>query len=394
MVEKKQIACILSAEFSPRPGYTPNERELTTRKAINGSRVWKHPTVQLNETPIPKPGHGRVLIGLKAVGICGSDIHMVESDSSGWMLYPGLTKLPVVPGHELSGQVVEVGPGVEGIRPGDMVVVEEMQWCGMCYACRTSYYNQCEHLEEVGFTINGGMEEYMVTDTKFVWKINGFLDVFGSEERAFEVGSLVEPICVSYNAIFVRADNYRPGWNVVVWGAGPIGLGAVALLKAAGAARIIVMEPVERRREIAKQLGATHTFDPIELKKKGTKPFEKVLEVTDGLGANLHVEATGVPAEVLPEIEKSLAIGGSVVWIGRADQEAPIWLERFQTRAAQLFGSQGHAGNAVFPSVIRMMESGVLDPTPIITTRYRLVDVLDAFEHAKGRKEVKVLVKP
>jgi threonine dehydrogenase-like Zn-dependent dehydrogenase len=131
----------LSAEFSPRPGYTPNERELTTRKAINGSRVWKHPTAQLNETPIPKPGHGRVLIGLKAVGICGSDIHMVESDSSGWMLYPGLTKLPVVPGHELSGQVVEVGPGVEGIRPGDMVVVEEMQWCGMCYACRTSYYN-------------------------------------------------------------------------------------------------------------------------------------------------------------------------------------------------------------------------------------------------------------
>jgi threonine dehydrogenase-like Zn-dependent dehydrogenase len=84
--------------------------------------------------------------------------------------------------------------------------------------------------------------------------------VFGSEERAFEVGSLVEPICVSYNAIFVRADNYRPGWNVVVWGAGPIGLGAVALLKAAGAAKIIVMEPVEKRREIAKYLLVLHTF--------------------------------------------------------------------------------------------------------------------------------------
>jgi threonine dehydrogenase-like Zn-dependent dehydrogenase len=130
------------------------------------------------------------------------------------------------------------------------------------------------------------------------------------------------------------------------------------------------------------------------LKKKGVRPFEKVLEVTDGMGANLHVEATGVPAEVSPEIERSLAIVGSVVWIGIADQEAPIWLERFQTRAAQLFGSQGHAGNAVFPSVIRMIESGILDPAPIITTRYRLSDVLEAFERAKERREVKVLVKP
>lgn len=390
----RQLAAVLEADFNPRPSYVLSRREAETRRIVNGSRVWRTPEIKLKEIETPRIGRGQVLVRLGAVGICGSDLHMVERDTEGYMLYPGLTRLPVVPGHEFSGVVDSVGEGVEGLRTGDLVVVEEMWYCGRCDACRTSYFNQCYNLEEMGFTVNGGMEEYMVADARFVWKINGFLDVYGTEEKALEAGSLVEPLCVNYNAIFVRVGNYRPGCNAVVWGAGPIGLGAIALLKAAGAAKIIVFEPVEDRRAAAKRIGATHIFDPVELESKGIRPYEKILEVTDGAGVDLHVEAAGKPSRILPEVERSLAVGGSVVWIGRADEEAAVWLEYFQTRASQIYGSQGHAGNAVFPRVIRMIENGRLDPTPMITARFRLEEAIKAFQALKERVHIKVTIKP
>ncbi|MCS7145981.1 MAG: scyllo-inosose 3-dehydrogenase [Nitrososphaerota archaeon] len=390
----RQIAAVLEADFRPRPGYRLSGEEERTRRVVNGSRVWRAPRVEIREIDLPRPGRGEVLIKLGAVGICGSDLHMVEMDGEGYMLYPGLTRLPVVPGHELSGVVDSVGEGVEDLKPGDLVVVEEMWYCGRCDACRTSYFNQCYGLEEMGFTVNGGMEEYMVAEAKYVWKINGFLDIYGSEEKALEAGSLVEPLCVNYNAIFVRAGNYRPGCNAVVWGAGPIGLGAVALLKASGAAKIIVFEPVDARREMAKRMGATHIFDPVELQSKAVRPYEKIMEVTDGAGADLHVEAAGRPSKILPEVERSLAVGGSVVWIGRADEEASVWLEYFQTHASQIYGSQGHAGNAVWPRVIRMIENGRLDPTPMITARFELENVSGAFQALRERGHIKVTIKP
>lgn len=390
----RQLAAVLEAKLDPRPEYKISQKEAETRRVINGSRVWRVPRVEKREIEVPRPGRGQVLVKIGAVGICGSDLHMVESDRDGYMLYPGLTRLPVVPGHELSGIVERVGEDVEDLRPGDLVVVEEMWYCGRCEACRTSYFNQCYNLEEMGFTVNGGMEEYMLADARFVWKINDFLNVYGTEEKALEAGSLVEPLCVNYNGIFVRAGNYRPGCNAVVWGGGPIGLGAVALLKTAGAAKIIVFEPVEVRRQMAEKLGATHVFDPEELRSKNVRPYEKILEVTDGVGADLHIEAAGKPRAILPEIERSLAIGGSVVWIGRADEEAAIWLEYFQTHASQLYGSQGHAGNAVFPRVIRMIASGRLDPTPMITARFRLEEVGRAFQALKDRGQIKVTIKP
>lgn len=390
----RQLAAVLEADFKPRPGYILSPTEASTRRVVNGSRVWRSPRIELRDIDVPRPTRGHVVIRLGAVGICGSDLHMVERDLEGYMLYPGLTRLPVVPGHELSGIVESVGEDVHGLKPGDLVVVEEMWYCGRCDACRTSYFNQCYNLEEMGFTVNGGMEEYMVADSKFVWKINGFLNIYGSEEKALEAGSLVEPLCVNYNAIYVRAGNFKPGCNVVVWGAGPIGLGAVALLKATGAAKIIVFEPVEARREMAKKMGATHVFDPAEFQSKNVKPHEKILEVTDGSGADLHIEAAGKPSKILPEVERSLAVGGSAVWIGRADEEAPVWLEYFQTHASQIYGSQGHAGNAVFPRVIRMIENGRLDPTPMITARFKLEDVTKAFQALREREQIKVTIKP
>lgn len=396
-------AAVLHAEFAPKYKLGPGEGERVVKlggvewkniKVKFGSRVWKNPQLKLEDIPKPKPGPKEVLIRIGACGICGSDVHMVETDQEGYMLYPGLTAFPAVLGHELAGVVEEVGPGVTTVKPGDLVTAEEMWWCGECLWCRGGFPNHCINLEEMGFTVNGGFAEYIVVPEKYVWSINALRERYRSDEKALEAGALVEPTSVAYNAMFVRAGGFRPGAYVVIWGAGPIGLAAIALAKAAGAARVIVFEIKPERRELAKQMGADYVLDPIELQKQGISPHEKILELTDGLGADMHVEAAGAPKAVLPEAEKSMAINCKITWIGRADVEAPIFLEFFQTRRAQIFGSQGHSGHLIFPMVIRMMAAGLIDMTKIITARFKLEEIHKAFERAKLRIDGKIQIKP
>jgi len=395
-------AAVVYAEFAPRPGYELTEAEKKTRKVREGNRVWKNPKLVLEDKPKPKPGPKEVLIRVKACGICGSDIHFIETDEEGYMIYPGLTRFPVVIGHEFSGVVEEVGPGVQTLKPGDMVTSEEMLWCGECDACRMGYVNHCIRLNdpadleygELGFTTDGAMAEYVVVKEKYCWKIDSLLNQYKSEEKAYEAGSLVEPTSVAYHAIFNRAGGFKPGAYVVVWGAGPIGLAAIGLAKAAGAGKVISFEISPVRIELAKAMGADYVFNPVELQKKGIVPWEKILEVTGGEGADLHVEAAGAPAHTLPQMQKSLAIGGKIAWIGRAPKEVPIYLEIFQVRRAQLFGSQGHSGWGTFKNVIRLMAAGKIDMTKIITSRFSLDDVLKAFERAHKRIDGKITIKP
>lgn len=393
MVEK-QSAAVLHADWKVRKSYTPAENEVRTRRAIYGSRVWHNPRVLIEEIPVPEIRPKEVLVRLKACGICGSDMHLYESDQEGYMLYPGLVKTPVVFGHELAGEVEKVGSGVSNLKPGDMVTCEEMWWCGDCDPCRTSYFNHCLNLEEMGFTYNGGFERYMKIHERFCWKINDFKKVYKSEGKIFEAGSLVEPTCVSYNAMFIRAGGFKPGSAVVVWGAGPIGLGAIALVKAAGASKIIAFEPQSSRAGLARQVGADEVFDPIELRKKGIEPWQKIVELTGGEGVDMHVESAGDPSAVMPQAERSLALGGKFVQIGRADKAAPVFFELYQVRSLQAYGSQGHAGSGVWPNVIKLVSSGRLDMTKIITARYSVPDVPKALEKLKKREDVKVTIKP
>ena len=399
----KMLALLLSAEFAPRPGYKLTEAERRTHKVREGNKVWKNPRIELVEKDIPKPKGKEVLVKVKAVGICGSDLHMVETDSDGYMIYPGLTRLPVVIGHEFSGIVEEVGPDVKMVKPGDMVTSEEMLWCGECNACRLSFVNHCTRLNdpsdleygELGFTHDGAIAEYvLVPHEKYLWKIDSLVERYGSEDKAFEAGSLVEPTSVAYHAMFNRAGGFKPGGFVVVWGAGPIGLAAIQLAKAAGASKVIAFEVSPVRIELARNVGADYVFNPNELTKKGIEPWEKILEVTEGEGADMHVEAAGAPQHTLPQMQKSLAIGGKIAWIGRAPQEVPIYLEIFQVRRAQIFGSQGHSGWGTFRNVIRLMASGKIDMVKIITSRFKLDEALKAFERGHKRIDGKITIKP
>jgi len=382
-------ALMLSAEKEPRPGYTLSDFEQRTGKVIEGSNVWRHPILEVKDVPGPKPGPFDVLIKVKAVGICGSDVHFYETDSDDYILYPGLTKFPVIIGHEFSGEIVEVGPEVKDFIIGDRVTAEEMVWCGHCRPCRDGFLNHCENLEEIGFTIDGAIAEYIVVPAKLCWKVDPVFERYADEELAWEVAATSEPTSVAYNAIFERAGGFRPGAYVVIYGTGPIGLGAIQLSKASGAAKVIAFEVSGLRRELAKRVGADYVYDPREV-----TPSEVVMNLTNGEGADLSVEAAGAPEKTIPEMEKTLAINGKIAVVGRAAQRVPMFLERFQIRRSQLFGAQGHSGHGIFPSVIRMMGAGLIDNSKIITSRFPLDRALEALEKATKREDGKIIIKP
>jgi threonine dehydrogenase-like Zn-dependent dehydrogenase len=380
---------VLDAKWQPKPDYKVSDWEKTTGKAITGNAIWHNPTLSVRDWPDPKPGPKEVLVQIQACGVCGSDMHFYETDKDNYILYPGLTRFPTILGHEFSGKVVEVGKEVTMLSIGDMVTVEEMIWCGRCTPCRNGYPNHCTNLEEIGFTIPGAFANFIAVDEKFCWKIDAIAERFGSAEMAFTMGALTEPSCVAYNAMFTRAGGFKPGHFVHVVGAGPIGLAAIGLAKAGGAGKIVAFEVSAPRRELAKAVGADFVYDPREV-----SAGEVLMEHSNGEGFDFHVEAAGVPERSVPEMEKALAINSKIVQIGRAAQRVPMYLEAFQVRRAQAFGAQGHSGHENFPNVIRLVASGRLDLSPIVTAHYDLAQTVEAIAKSVERTDGKIMVHP
>jgi threonine dehydrogenase-like Zn-dependent dehydrogenase len=379
-------ALVLTAQWDPKADYKVSDWEKQTGKAITGNSVWRHPKLEVKEVPVPKIAPDQVLVRVRACGVCGSDMHFYETDDQNYILYPGLTKFPAILGHEFSGEVVEVGSLVDDLVVGDKVTAEEMIWCGRCRPCRDGFPNQCLNLEEIGFTIDGAFAEYIAIGAKYCWKLNDLAERYQGQ-ALFDAGAMVEPASVAYNTVFIRAGGFLPGSDVVVFGAGPIGLSAIAECRAAGAARLIAFEVSPSRRELAKKMGATHVYDPREV-----VPHEVIMDVTQGIGAALLVEAAGAPDKTIPEMEQAMAFDGKIAQVGRAATKVPMYLERFQVRHAQFFGAQGHSGDGIFPHVISMMAAGLIDMTQTITSRYTLDDAVDAIKQSTDRSGGKVMV--
>ncbi len=386
-------ALLLEAEWKPREGYRLSELEQRTKSSYNGNQTFYNPTVKLVDLPVPKPGPGEVLAKVKATGVCGSDVHMYQKDDDNYTAYPGHCKFPVVLGHEWSGQVVEVGKGVETLKPGDPICAEEMNWCGECTPCRAGLVNQCQFLEEIGFTRQGAFAEYVTPKAKYCWKIDSILEAIGDEDQAYEIGAMVEPCGVAYNGMFISAGGFQPGGHVLVAGCGPVGLMSVALAAAAGAAKVIVMEPSAPRREMAETMGADFTLDPVGLEKEGIRPADVIMEETRGEGVVMAVEASGVGPRVYPVFEEVLAPGGEIVQAGMGGERVPVSVLRMQWQMLHIHGSVGHAGRGIFPSVIRLLAAKRINLLPLVTARFPLGKALEAVQQAEKLLDVKVMVK-
>ena len=381
-------ALTLSADFAPRDGYTLSERERDEHRIQSGNMVWLNPRITLGETPDPEPKPDEVIVQVAAVGICGSDMHMYEADSAtGYMLYPGYVKAPNILGHEFAGRVVSIGSAVRDLREGDLVSVEEIQWCGECVSCRRGHVNHCEYHEEIGFTIPGAMAEYIACRARYCWKLDEVAERYG-EETALQLGAMVEPSGVAYQGLFNRNPAWLPGNNVLIFGAGPIGLTAQALAQAAGAGRMIVVDPSPSRRALAAKLGASDLLTGSE------NLDEAVLEITKGRGVDTVVEAAGVADKTLQALEECLAVNCTLVDIGLGERKPVLPIVTYKFRGVNYVGSLGHAGMGVFQNVIRLLANGRIDLRPIVSARLPLTEAMAAFQRLESREDAKILLLP
>ncbi len=380
-------AIVMEAEWAPRAGYALTEREARSRKATMASQVLRHPRFEARTVPDPTPARDEVLLRVRRCGICGSDTHCYEHDGDGYVLFSGPTRVPCVAGHEYSAEVVEVGADVVHLRPGDLVTGEGMLSCGVCEACRRGRPNQCPTLEMLGFSAPGAFAEWMTTKERFVWKLDAVAERLGSADRALDLGALVEPIACSYNGMFVAAGGFLPGAHVAVFGLGPIGLGAVALARAAGAATILGFETVAERRAVGSALGCDAVWDPREV-----PAAEAIRAHTGGWGADMIVEAAGAALHTMPQIERAFAPGGKMVYLGRTGERAPVMLDVLVTQAATIVGARGHSGGGCFPGVLRLMASGRLDVEAMVTRRMPFPAAIDALAASTTRVDAKILL--
>ncbi len=379
-------AVVMRADWDPRAEARLSEAQVRDRKAP-ANLVWRRPSFAWEELPMPRPGVGEVLLRVRRCGVCGSDTHCYETDAEGYVLFSGPTRLPCVVGHEYSAEVVELGPGVQALRVGDLVCAEGMLGCGVCEACRVGRPNQCPRLEMVGFSAPGAYAEYIVAGERFLWNLRSLAERLGSAESALDHAALVEPIGCAFNGMFVSAGGLLPGGWVGVFGCGPIGLGAIALARAAGAAGIAAFDVVPERCALAVELGADVALHPGEC-----DPADVLRTMSGGWGADMVVEAAGAAHHTMPAIERSFAPGGRMVYLGRTGQRAPVMLDVLVTQAAGIVGARGHVGGGCFPRILRLMERGRLPVSAMITCRLPFVRTLDALEASTDRRNGKVLV--
>ena len=309
--------------------------------------------MSVNEIAIPKIADDEVLLASRSVGICHSDIELLE----GRYIIP--FNYPIIPGHEWSAEVMEVGSKVSKLKAGDRVV-------GECVIGQ----------EHFGFSISGAMAEFFIAKADWLHKL--------PENVSWTQGALVEPFSCGYYAT-VRAENMDASDTVAVFGAGPIGLGVIAASAAKGA-RVIVIEPSTDRAKIAQSLGAEIVIDPI---KQNTK--EAVMDATKGVGATIVIDASGRPEAMAQTLEVA-AFHGRVVIIGiSVGGKAETEMGLIQSKELQVRGIIGSPG--VWPETIRFLSRTNLDLSKLVTSSFDISEADKAYQKVlTDKSQVKVHV--
>ena len=331
--------------------------------------------LRLEERPDPQPKANEVLIRVKSAGVCGTDVHMWEGTNDEGTF-------PFVPGHEWSGEVIEVGKDIKGFKPGDKAVGEPFIPCGVCPNCKDGMAGvMCEDPEYYGFTWDtpGGFAEYVCTKEARLHKV--------PDSVSFEEAALIEPASVAYHGIWGGGGSVAPHDRVLVFGAGPIGLLCMLECLASGAS-VIMVEPLPYRRNMAKDLGADEILDSEDPDYKA-----KIMDLTNGRGASLILECSG-DDQALADGMDLVAKQSRIVLIGQSvGRKVPIEIGLSIWKATTLWGSCDSP--FFFPKTLEFMERRLVDLTQVVTHRYPLDGILEAFELGKNASASgKIMIEP
>lgn len=326
--------------------------------------------IRFDTVPVPQPGPGQVLVKIKRIGICGSDIHVYHGK------HP-YTKYPVTQGHEVSGRIAAVGEGVTGFRVGQKVTIEPQVFCGKCHPCTHGKYNLCESLKVMGFQTTGTASEYFAVDQSKVDLLPESMD--------FDEGAMLEPLAVTVHAA-KRAGDVK-GLNVCVLGCGPIGILLIQSLKAFGAAKVLATDVSDYRLELAKQCGADVTIN--------TKNAEFGQAMLDAFGpdkADIIYDCAGndiTMDQAIQNARKGSAIILVAVYAGLAHCDlAKLNDSELDLNTTMMYRHEDYV------DAIRLVNEGKIQLKPLMSRHFAFREYLAAYEYIDSNREttMKVIV--
>jgi len=327
--------------------------------------------IEFQEKRVPSLSSKDVLIGVKACAICGSDLHIFKGS------HPA-APLPIAIGHELSGEVLNIGENVSKVKEGDRVVVEPVVICGECYFCRSGQYHLCLNISFQYRKGQGGFARYFVAEEDWVHKI--------PEKVSFEEGALIEPLSVAVHAI--KKGNLQFGHTVAIFGSGAIGLLILLLSRLFGMAEVFVVDVQPYRLKRAKEFGASDVLD----NSKGDA-VQKIFEKTSQLGVDRSFEAVGLQSTLIQSL-KVLKKGGTCILVGIfEDQDVKIPANLFIQKEISLSGSQGYCWD--FQTALTLVEKAIVPLKKMVTHVLPLSSLQEGFELLMDSKSktIKVVIK-
>ena len=340
--------------------------------------------LEIKTVPIPTPGPRDLKVRLLATSICGSDLHIYDSDPA----FEGRIKDGNISGHELCGVVEATGALCERIKPGDIVALESHITCGHCWHCRNALSHLCVNNVTIGFDRDGGFADYIV-----IPEVNAILK---PASLSVEEAALLEPFG---NALDTAGAVDLVGKSVLVTGCGPQGVMALAVAKASGARRVIATEIHERRRESARTMlrhgaAASRRDEDLVLDPRDPGTAAAIAKATDGRGVDVVLEMSGNPSAINFGLA-NLRPGGDFVALGLAGQNITLdWSHHIVTRGITVRGIYGRHVYQTWDKARELLDSGAVTLAPLITHRFGLDDFETAFQLLKTGQAEKVILYP
>lgn len=338
---------------------------------------------RLEDVPVPKPGRGEILLAVEGCGICAGDLKAAQGVARFWGGdgNPPYCEVPFTPGHEFFGRVAALGEDApEGFAVGDRIVSEQIVPCGKCWYCRHGKHWLCDPHNVYGFKyhLNGGMAEYVRLPAN---AINYHIP----ESLTLRQAALVEPFACSLHG--VRQSGATVDDVVVVAGAGTLGLGMIGALRRRNPRKLIALDRIDSRLELAKRFGADMALNPANCDLR-----KAIDEVTEGVGCDVYIEATGHPSAVQQGLDLIRKGGTFVEFSVMSGTSTVDWSIIGDAKEITIVGSQ--LSPYCFEPTIEGISSGAIPTDGVVTHVFPLSRWKEAFETAGSREAVKVVIVP
>lgn len=331
------------------------------------------PGAEIDQVAIPQPNAKDVLIEVAAASICGTDVHIYDWNE--WArrhIHP-----PRVFGHEMSGRVVATGDEVRDLKPGAFIAAETHVVDHTCLQCRRGLYHLCENVRVLGVDRDGAFARYVLLPAENCW-----LNAAGLSP---EIAALQEPFG---NAVHAATAGPLKDNAVVVFGCGPIGLCAIGIARAEGAAAVYGVEPNSYRRELALKMGATAVFEPSD------SVVQQIRRANGGVGVDVVLEMSGHPVAVEQALQV-LHSGGWISLLGLGDRPVTLDLnDLVVTKGVTIYGIFGRRIWETWERTSRYLSTGRVDVAPLITHRFLLSEFQEAMAQMKSGRSGKVVLLP